>query len=451
MDEEAFRAQFRKSPQDVVAFFQQKGLRGPDKHWDWSDTLRHAHDRAFVVAKATSLDLLTDIKGSLKTALEQGQSLGSWKKGLIPKLQEQGWWGKQEVVNPKTGEKQEAQLGSPRRLKTIYETNMRTAYDAGKYARMMEVVDSMPYWTYILGHVKYAHRPEHQVLEGLTFRYDDPFWRTHYPRQGYGCHCGVRNEDAADVERRTGKPLDQALLKSSPEDYQTKVVEVQGKQIEVVGYRPPGSSLWVYPQPGWDYAPGDFSWRTKQLLADRLVDLPQGTVRTAFLGYLNQAVRDDFRQYVDVIQNTGITRNEVLAVRMLDGESVQALAAQSFQISKTAKPQQLTLSTPLLLVTDRQLLHAIRDAKKAAGIAMPRELLQQLPELLQGYELRWDLKGALLAFSEPFRAPGKIQKQRWKVVFTPWNAGQGRLQLRFTTASMVGHDAISNGTARLLP
>lgn len=443
MDEATFRAQFKKPPQDVVALFQQKGLRGPSKHWDWTDTLRHAHDRSFVVAKATSLDLLKDIKGSLTEALEKGQSLGSWKKGLVPKLQEKGWWGKQEVANPQTGEKQLVQLGSPRRLKLIYETNMKTAYDVGNYARMMEVADRMPWWTYTLGHVRTKHRPEHQALEGLTFRYDDPFWMTHRPRQGFGCNCGVRNGDAADVERRSGKPIDQAVTKSSPADYQTKTVVVQGKSIDIVGYRPPGSSQWVYPQPGWDYGPGDFSWRTKQLLADKIVELPAGAVRQAFQAHLDNAIRDDFAQYMDVVQHTGVTRNEVLALRALDQPVVDALAKKMFRISAKAIEQPLELSTPLLLTTDRSLLHAVREAKVSADIAMPRELLQDLPQLLQDYELKWDPNGALLAFSPPFKEGSELK--RWKAVFAPWNAGQGssvRLQLRFRTVTKVADRAI---------
>lgn len=443
MDENAFRAQFKKAPKDVVALFASKGNLGPGRHWDWSDTLRHAHDRAFVVAKATSLDLVRDIKASLVQALEQGQSLSSWKKGLIPTLQAKGWWGKLEVVNPQTGESQLAQLGSPRRLKVIYETNIRNAYDMGNYRRMMDVADRMPYWTYTLGRVLTKHRAEHQALEGLTFRYDDPFWKTHRPRQGYGCKCGVRNGDAADVVRRSGKPLDQAVSVSKPEDFQERTVEVQGKPISVVGYRVPGTGQWVYPQPGWDYNPGEFSWRTKQLLADKLLELPEGAVRAAYQGHLATAIQDDFARLIDIVDATGVTRGEVLAVHALDQQVAQSLNGRMIRLSKKAIAQQLDLSTPLLLATDGDLLHALRDSKAAKSLAMPLELLKRMPDLLRTYELRWDPEGALLAFSPPFADKGQLM--RWKVVFGPWNAGGRimRLQLRFRTATKVAARAIN--------
>jgi len=444
MTEEEFRAQFKKSPKDVVDFFKQKGVRGPEKHWDWSDTLRHANDRAFVVAKATSLDLLRDIKKSMTEAIEQGQSKATWSKGLAPKLQAKGWWGKQEVENPQTGKLQTVQLGSPRRLAVIYDANMATAYDAGNFARMMEVADDMPYWEYILGSAQH-HRPTHVALAGLVFRYDDPFWYTHRPRQGFGCHCGVRNGDASDIERRTGKPLDQALVKSSPEDFNTKTVQVQGKDIDVIGYRPPGSSSFVYPQPGWDYGPGDFSWRTKQMLADKVVDLPEGAVRKAFQQDVETAIKNDFSQYLDVLQNTWITRKQVLATGVLDPVTVQALDKKVFYPTQGLS-RKLDLSTPLLLADDVALAHALRDSKVAKGIAMPRELLAQLPDLLKTYELRWDKAGALLAFSPEFKEASEAL--RWKIVFTPWTAPQGD-QLRFKTATKVGASAL--GLAEKLP
>ena len=50
---------------------------------------------------------------------------------LEPQLRALGWWGRQVVPAP-DGAEDEVQLGSPRRLKTIYDTNMRVAYNAGR-------------------------------------------------------------------------------------------------------------------------------------------------------------------------------------------------------------------------------------------------------------------------------------------------------------------------------
>jgi hypothetical protein len=46
---------------------------------------------------------------------------------------QKGWWGKKEMTDPLTGKTVNAQLGSDRRLKTIYSVNMRSAYQKEQY------------------------------------------------------------------------------------------------------------------------------------------------------------------------------------------------------------------------------------------------------------------------------------------------------------------------------
>jgi hypothetical protein len=55
-----------------------------------------------------------------------------------------GWWGKQTVINP-VGIEQTVQLGSPRRLKTIFDTNVHKSLAAGRYKALMATVDTRPF------------------------------------------------------------------------------------------------------------------------------------------------------------------------------------------------------------------------------------------------------------------------------------------------------------------
>ncbi|PXB81458.1 phage head morphogenesis protein, partial [Pseudomonas aeruginosa] len=85
-----------------------------------------AHDRAFTVAKAMRLDVLSDIREALERALQEGKTLKQFIEELQPVLERQGWWGRQVLVDG-DGNAELVQLGSPYRLKTIYQTNLQSA------------------------------------------------------------------------------------------------------------------------------------------------------------------------------------------------------------------------------------------------------------------------------------------------------------------------------------
>jgi uncharacterized protein with gpF-like domain len=115
-------------PAEAVAFFEAKGEAVT---WDWHELLRQQHGQVFTVAKATSLDVLRAIRDQVSKAVGDGQTFESFKRNLKPQLQALGWWGKQEVLDADTGELTAVQLGSDRRLRTIFQTNVQTAYMAG--------------------------------------------------------------------------------------------------------------------------------------------------------------------------------------------------------------------------------------------------------------------------------------------------------------------------------
>ena len=52
------------------------------------------------------------------------------------------------MPNPKTGEIKPVQLGSPRRLEIIYDTNLRTAHAAGAWEGIQDTKAFFPYLRY---------------------------------------------------------------------------------------------------------------------------------------------------------------------------------------------------------------------------------------------------------------------------------------------------------------
>jgi len=175
-------------PPEASRFLANKGMR---PSFSWQDVEPEEHAVAFTVAKSTGFDILSDVRGALQEALDEGLSFAEFQKRLRPKLEEKGWWGKAEATDPLTGEVKPAQLGSPRRLKTIYRANLRTARAAGQWERIERTKHVMPYLQYNLGPSE-RHRPHHEAKAGLVLPVDDPFWDGWMPPNGWGCKCWVR-------------------------------------------------------------------------------------------------------------------------------------------------------------------------------------------------------------------------------------------------------------------
>ena len=185
-------------PPEASAYFQNRGLR---PSFSWEDFEPSEHATAFTVAKAMNLDVLEAIQTSLQEAIDEGIPFQQWQRELTPRLQALGWWGRDELTDPLTGELREVQLGSARRLRTIYRANLRTARAAGQWDRIQRTKRSLPYLVYLLG-PSIKHRPQHEAKEGLVLPVDDPFWAQWFPPNGWGCKCHVRQITRREAESR---------------------------------------------------------------------------------------------------------------------------------------------------------------------------------------------------------------------------------------------------------
>jgi len=225
---------------EALAYFRAKKLR---PGFDWRDVWREEHATNFTVAKAMQHDILTDIRGALDDALSEGHTFAQFRNELTPMLQARGWWGIQSATDPVTGETRDVQLGSPRRLKTIYRANMRTARAAGQWQRAQRTKRTHPYFVYELGPSE-NHREEHVSWAGLMLPIDHPFWQTHYPPNGWGCKCRLRQITKREYDRLndTGNYLTEAPEITKREWLNKRTGEV----LQV----PRGID------PGWDTNPG---------------------------------------------------------------------------------------------------------------------------------------------------------------------------------------------------
>ena len=71
--------------------------------------------------------LLADVHQRLVEAISKGVTREQFIKDLRPVLEKAGWWGRKVQTDPVTGVASEVQLGSPRRLRTIYDRRLQRA------------------------------------------------------------------------------------------------------------------------------------------------------------------------------------------------------------------------------------------------------------------------------------------------------------------------------------
>lgn len=188
---------FNIEPTKALAYFKAKGLR---ETFAWQDMLGDAHDHAFTVAKMMDVDLLGQMRASMESALANGTPFKEWADSITPTLQSAGWWGKKTVLDPLTGETVVAKLGSPHRLETIFRTNMQTAYAAGAWQEIVDQARDAPYLMYDAVD-DFRTREQHRAWDRTVLPVASPWWKTHYPPNGWNCRCGVIQLSAAEVDR----------------------------------------------------------------------------------------------------------------------------------------------------------------------------------------------------------------------------------------------------------
>ena len=187
---------FKEEPKVSMEFLKQKI---PTTTFNYDELMHEAHLRAFSIAKIMQLDLLKDMQDSLLKAQKEGMSFESWKKEIKPNLAKKGWLGKTEVIDKTTGEIKIINVNN-RRLKNIYNTNMRSANAQGRakeqYARKGKV-----YLRYV-AIMDGLTRESHAKLHGTILPREDSFWSSNYPPNDWGCRCYVQSLSQAELKTK---------------------------------------------------------------------------------------------------------------------------------------------------------------------------------------------------------------------------------------------------------
>lgn len=331
---------------EQIKFFRGKaGLLLPTEHWD--DITGAAHDRAFMVAGTTKMDLLADFHGAVEKAIAEGKSLDWFRQNFADIVQKHGW----DYNGPFDW-----------RSRVIYQTNLQASYAAGRYAQLThpDLLKNRPWWKYVHNDSVSHPRPPHVAWSGLTLRYDDPWWQAHYPPNGFGCRCRI----TAVAEPTAGRD-------TAPDDGSYEYVDRWGESHAV----PAGVDY------GWGYTPGQ-AW-TGKLLMDKAAAVPASIgARAVQAAYRETDLLDEVATHYKAWAQ-GIDRakpkGERFNVGALTPDMVDFLAAKGYAPDAAA-----------VSLGDRQLSHALRDSKHNP---LPLDAWLALPDGLDKPQaVLWDLQ-----------------------------------------------------------
>ncbi|MCX9038873.1 phage minor head protein [Citrobacter portucalensis] len=366
----------RLPPKEAVSYFR---ARGHNVTWNWYEQLTDAHARAFTVAKAVRLDVLNTLRDEVDRAVHDGITRQEFTRTLAPRLQKLGWWGKQIVVDTE-GNAKEIELGSPRRLATIYNVNMRTAYNSGRYAQMMNNVEDYPFWQYVAV-MDGRTRPEHAALNGMVFRYDDPFWKTHYPPNGWNCRCRVR---ALSAERMKAMGLKVSYGASfvHTHDVDAGIDETTGEIFRTESTTFDNGRVKMTPDVGWSYNPGSAAFGTDQTLIRKVIETRDPQLREQVIQSLNNSRE---RQLA-----FSVWAGRVITTRRA-GNAVQTLGFMTESIANSVLQRTGNAPARLLVMSEKNLLHADSTKHQKTGVALLPDDLKLLPTLIAAPQaVLWD-------------------------------------------------------------
>lgn len=304
------RSGFRVPP-EVPRYFADRGLK---PGFSWLDVWGEEHAHAFTVAKAVDVELLGTLRDSIKRAIDNGQGFETWRTNLKPELERIGW-GKPRLVADPTGERPDRKVDftAPGRLQTIFSANMRSARAVGQWDRIQRTKEVLPYLLYVRTTSK-EPRALHLYWAGTILPADDPWWRTHFPPNGWRCKCAVRQVSRFEREEKLGQ---EGYSDERPAlDEKPFVNRRTGEIVRV----PDGID------PGWGHNPG--------LVAERrraAVDALSGRIEAVSAGPDPVAVRVALRRATeDVVQSDAFERH------VADAAATGARREEAAQAARTA-------------------------------------------------------------------------------------------------------------------
>ncbi|WP_439547848.1 PBECR2 nuclease fold domain-containing protein [Falsiroseomonas sp.] len=162
----------------------------------WTDTLGEVNNWGFAVAGAKKDSLLQSIGQALLETMQDGRDVRHFQRQFAAIVTREGWTYRGPIGW---------------RARVIFETNLGQSREAGKWRQITEArAAGRDLWVRYVATMDLATRPEHAAWNGTILPPEHPWWRTHSPKNGWGCRCTVLMVSPGMLRREGWKVSDQA-------------------------------------------------------------------------------------------------------------------------------------------------------------------------------------------------------------------------------------------------
>lgn len=167
-----------------------------------ADLYKRAH--AFALAKSADASLTTRVQKMIQGFLRTGKTVAQaaveiTREGVLNEIR--GW--------------------TRAYADTVYETNIATAYAAGRarQAKDPDIRRVMAAFRYVSALLE-STRPNHRAAHGLVAGVDDPVWEAIYPPNGHRCRCAARLVSKSELRRMNLLSDRGAVMRSEPAGFE---------------------------------------------------------------------------------------------------------------------------------------------------------------------------------------------------------------------------------------
>ncbi len=330
---------------EAIDFFRAKGMVLTDR---WPELWQQQHQTAFTVAGVANMQMLADIRAAVDRAIANGTTLADFRKDFDQVIKTNGW----------------TLRGTPGwRSRVIFETNIRTAYAAGRWAQIERLRDSRPF-------IKYSAildgrtRPLHRQWNGTVLPVGDAWWNTHFPPNGWRCRCTVISLSARDVER-------QGLTVGPAPSAPPRQVFVEGRgTIDVPGGIDAGFGY----NPGLGAAARQAEANAQRALAGAPAELA-AAARTLLGAPVLPPVPSPLVPYAEWAR-------DILAAGQADG-TFRKVGVLSDTVVDAISVAGKRAIDPDVVITSQLLLHLARESKRSKGLGISDADILRLPSIIQ--------------------------------------------------------------------